>query len=61
MDTEWKKLNQLRKIDDSISNLLYSREYAEANGLVEPAPKITKRKKRRDSIFRIKRFIYFRE
>lgn len=45
MDTEWKKINQLRKIDDSISNLLYSREYAEANGLVEPAPKITKRKK----------------
>lgn len=45
MDTEWKKLNQLRKIDDRISNLLYSREYAEANGLVEPATKITKRKK----------------
>mgnify|MGYP003209557760 CR=1 FL=1 len=43
MDTEWKKLNQLRKIDDSISNLLYSREYA--------APKITKRKKKKTFYF----------
>ena len=51
MDTEWKKLNQLRKIDDSISNLLYSREYAEANGLVEPEPKITKRKKKKRFYF----------
>lgn len=51
MDTEWKKINQLRKIDDSISNLLYSREYAEANGLVEPAPKITKRKKKKRFYF----------
>lgn len=51
MDTEWKKLNQLRKIDDSISNLLYSKEYAEANGLVEPEPKITKRKKKKRFYF----------